>query len=452
MKMPELKSNSEIVTKFIEYLELQGKSEKTVENKVWGLVPFLQFINEGDINKVTQSDIEKFAISLRKGDKKPGTQYMYLNSLKFFFEWLQPGNSLFKNIKMKRPKTDNSKKKFVNLDDVRKMLSVCKTQRDRAFLFLMWDSAGRLEEILNLNIDNVVPEKHGVRVHLDGKTGQRDVLVIDAVPDLQNWLNLNRGKKGSPLFPTPAGGRMSHSGAQSLVDRIAIRAGITDKKIHPHSFRHGRLTELSNLGMSEMQLRLFAGWSNDSEMPATYIHTQQKDVTDKLLKLKGIRSEEEETIQDNMIAPIGCVRCGALNPYDARYCSSCSQVLDPALAREIEEADTNKRNELQEMRAEIEKLKKSMVEKTVQEENFRQMVDETLLHMVGPSTPTTDEYRTHTARRRTDPVYRLRYDRFEEAYLNEKQDNSQQLKELSDQDTANTQKTIRTFDSLLDKL
>ena len=70
MKMPEIKSNAEIVTKFIEYLELQGKSEKTVENKVWGLVPFINFINGGDINKVTQSDVEKFKISLMKGGLK----------------------------------------------------------------------------------------------------------------------------------------------------------------------------------------------------------------------------------------------------------------------------------------------------------------------------------------------------------------------------------------------
>ncbi|MGA9189559.1 MAG: site-specific integrase [Methanosarcina sp.] len=89
-------------------------------------------------------------------------------------------------------------------------------------------------------------------MHLRGKTGERDVLVIDAVPDLMSWLNLYRGEKGQPLFPTTIGNRLSHTGAQSLVERIAKRAGIEGKKVHCHSFRHDRVSELANMGMTEM--------------------------------------------------------------------------------------------------------------------------------------------------------------------------------------------------------
>ncbi len=32
-----------------------------------------------------------------------------------------------------------------------------------------------------------------------------------------------------------------------------------------------------------------------------------------------------------------CPRCKTLNAYDAKYCSSCSFVLDPWTAREVEE-------------------------------------------------------------------------------------------------------------------
>ena len=55
-------------------------------------------------------------------------------------------------------------------------------------------------------------------------------------------------------------------GAQYIVADLVKQAGIASKGKHvnAHSFRHGRLTELAGLGVTEMQLRLYAGWSKSS--------------------------------------------------------------------------------------------------------------------------------------------------------------------------------------------
>src|SRR5665647_1540253 len=146
--------------------------------------------------------------------------------------------------------------------------------RQRCFIFLLWESAARLGEALALNVGDAKPTKYGVNIRVTGKTGKRDILLIDSVPDVQMWLNMHNGKDQDPLFPIARReGRLQARGAQTILLRLQQKAGLTKKRIWIHGFRHGRLTELSNQGMTEPQLRIFAGWGNDSAMPSTYIST-----------------------------------------------------------------------------------------------------------------------------------------------------------------------------------
>lgn len=428
MKLPTLTHNKAIVDEYVNFLELQGKKPKTVENKVWGLVPLLEHIAEKDLKSVTRVDVEGFILTLRKSGLAESSIHTYTFSTRFFFKWLFPDNDFFKNVKVKRPKIDHSKKEFVNINDVKKMLQACKTQRDRAFLLLMWESAGRLEEVLQLNIEDAVPEKGGITVHLRGKTGERDVLIIDAVPDLMSWLNLYRGEKGQPLFPTPAGNRLTHTGAQSLIERIAKRAGIEGKKVHPHSFRHGRVSELANLGMTEMQLRLFAGWQDDSDMPATYIHTKKKDVYAKLRKLKGLEPEEDEEINITATAPKKCPNCGTENPFDATGCYICRTVLDQKLAIEIANEENRRKREIEQLKKEIEQLKQAEKQREEIRKEFEPIFEEgrkqieevervtgmnyddaSGLYNVGEIAPDSEKMKEHNKRLAKDLEYRKRY-------------------------------------------
>lgn len=78
------------------------------------------------------------------------------------------------------------------------MLQVCKHQKDRVFLFLIWESVGGLEEILHLNVEDAKPEQNGITIRLRGKTGEKDVLIIDAVPNLLSWL-VQREKRATVI-------------------------------------------------------------------------------------------------------------------------------------------------------------------------------------------------------------------------------------------------------------
>lgn len=370
------------IAEYEEVMKLLNLKERTIENRLFGVHAFLKHIGEKDVKTINKSDVRAFVASLKDSGKSEGTIKDYVTATKLFLNWLFPDNDFFKDIKVKVAKTDHVGEDIINIEGIKKLLAACRSQRDRALIFLMWDSAGRLGEVLNLNVKDLKIEKRGILVHLNGKTGPRETLIFDAVPDVKAWLNLRRGELNDPLFPTPKGTRLTHSGAQRLLKQIAKRAGLTEFPVHPHALRHGKLTFLSNAGMPEMHLRFFAGWSKDSDMPSVYINPTKKDIRNRLLKIHNIEPEEEPEHVPSA-TPKKCPTCNADNSFDAAYCSFCSAILDSKVAAEISAEATKKEKELQdlkdtitEMRTVMEKIQKEVAERQALEDEFKEVLEE----------------------------------------------------------------------------
>jgi len=101
--------------------------------------------------------------------------------------------------------------------------------------------------------------------------------------------------------------RLDKRTVQNMTKTISKRAGI-QKNIHPHAFRHARLTNLAKQGFSEMELRIIAGWEKNSDMPAVYIHLSGADVENKILEKNGLIEPDEE-IKTPPTKPKECPRC-----------------------------------------------------------------------------------------------------------------------------------------------
>ncbi len=332
------------VLTFEEYtktLQLNGLKESTIKTKIWNVYALFKYLNQKDANDVTKDDIEGYILH-RRETRKPKTVHNDIIDIRLFFNWLKPDNDFFTVIKSRSPKNQLPVSELLLQDDVKALLSACQTQRDRALISVLWDSAARVSEILDLNIGKVQFDKYGATVIVNGKTGMRKLRLINSVPDLQLWLNQHpeRDDYNAPLFVTSRKkgntySRLNVRTVQNKLKTIAKDAGIK-KNVHPHAFRHGRLTDLVKQGFKEMELRIIAGWGADSSMPATYIHLSGDDVDKKQLQVAGFKVEETDEIQDN-IKPVECPRCKTKNPHDAKYCSTCSMVLDMKTAATVGE-------------------------------------------------------------------------------------------------------------------
>jgi integrase len=273
---------------------------------------------------------------------------------------------------MRRPRKHLPVDQLITREDIVRLVDVCDKPRDRALIMLMWDSGARIGELLNLNIGHVQFDRYGAVVIVNGKTGMRRLRLISSVPDLQTWVNTHplRADANAPLFVTSRRyghepRRMSVRTVENKLKYVARKLGMT-KPIHPHAIRHARLTDLTRSsgkmqGLSEMELRLVAGWEKNSAMPEVYVHLSGADVERKLLENAGLVDDASDRM-DTALEPRQCPRCKALNAYDAFYCATCSMALVEEAARKVDESteEAKKSGEYLEYLELVRQLKKDL--------------------------------------------------------------------------------------------
>lgn len=339
-RLPELDDvNREIMEDYLDYLDGQALKPSTIGGKTWRIYSLLLFTKFKDLRGTTKDDIKAF----HRHRKKTCSLHTVANDiidLRVFFKWLLPDQAeeMFRDIKVKRPKPEMADGEVTRAEDVRRLIAACDTQRDRALIATLWETGARLTEISDLDVQHIEFDRYGAKALVNGKTGQRPIRLIDATPDLQQWINMHpaRDKPHAPLFCNlrKAGGmeRLKNRSIQSLLKTIAKRAGVA-KRIHPHGFRHGRCTDCAVV-YTEPQMRQKFGWSSDSAMPAIYVHLSARDVEKTDLMRAGLLDEEED--YQSPTAPIRCPRCTTFNAPDAKFCKGCSMLLDMKMADEID--------------------------------------------------------------------------------------------------------------------
>ncbi|MHB8162780.1 MAG: tyrosine-type recombinase/integrase [Methanoregula sp.] len=328
---------------YIRDLQLKNLKQSTVTSKLWRVYEFLIFVDFKDAKAATKEDLENYVLHGRNKCSEFTLQGDALE-LKLFYRWLVGKDQeqvLFEKIQLKKPKRKLPSDRLLTQTDIKQLVDDCDTTRDKALIMTLWDTGARVSEILNLNIDNIAFDQYGGTCVVSGKTGERRLRLIGCIPYLQQWINDHpmRDRPGSPLFITlndrigRGPRRLNIRTVQNRLTYLAKARQMT-KPVHPHALRHARLTDLSKQGFSEMELRIMAGWENNSLMPAVYVHLSGADVEKKQLKNAGMLKEGEMG-GEKILDPIVCPRCGMLNQKGYSMCARCNSPLTIEGIREI---------------------------------------------------------------------------------------------------------------------
>jgi hypothetical protein len=225
--------------------------------------------------------------------------------------------------------------------EIKTMIGACNKSRDKAIIAVLFESACRVGELCNLRIKDVIFDDFGAKISVSGKTGERNIRIIDSVGYLQNWINEhpNKNKSDSGVFISLSaygyGRQLSTTGITSILSTAAKRGNIT-KRINPHWFRHSGLDWLAQHNFNERDLKIRAGWTMSSNMHLTYLHYGEDEVDTKYCQLKGKQKPSRtNAIEEEQLKPITCPRCQKENTADSRYCN-CGQVLDKIEAIKLE--------------------------------------------------------------------------------------------------------------------
>lgn len=213
-------------------------------------------------------------------------------------------------------------------DDVLPMIEATHNNRDAAIIATAFDAGARSGELRSLTVGDVSDHRHGLQITVDGKTGQRTVTLIPAVPHLQRWLQDHpaRDDPTAPLWsklhsPEPLSFRMF----KKLLESAAERAGV-DRPVTLTNFRKSSASYLASNGMSQAHLEEHHGWTRGSNAASRYIAIFGSAAENELARIHGLDVSEEE---GEPIGPIVCYRCERETPRDKEFCVWCEQALDP---------------------------------------------------------------------------------------------------------------------------
>lgn len=280
---------------------VRKKSVNTIDAYRYTLNLFLTFLRERHnipLSSVTakdfcQSNVMNFIDWLLKvRGNKASTVNLRLKHIKRFCRFLMDENILLlselSSIQKIAdiPNATDDTIKFLTVQETKLILSqpdINKTVglRDSFFLYLLYDSGCRVQEMLDLKLRDFVVQKKSAELHVVGKGNKYRVTPIsqELVSKFERYCSAYHQDSGYEdyLFYTVRKGvrsQMSSDAAQAFIKKYGDKARETIAGIphlHPHLFRHSRAMHLY---MAGMPLELVSQWLGHSQMETSLIYVR----------------------------------------------------------------------------------------------------------------------------------------------------------------------------------
>ena len=247
-------------------------SDKTLEWHQTALGLMRRFLQEEveitQIDDVEADDISAWFAYMRITPAANGkircerTIQTYARSARAFFHWLMRRETLESNPfdRVVFPKVGRPLIQTITTDEFEKLLLACAPPnetgpfaeraavRNRAILWLLYDTGIRVSELTHLRLGDVDRKKGVVTVLGKGSKERRIALGQNCLRNLSYYLDKHRpneeelaewGSAGEDhLFLSETRQPLTKNGMEMLFKRLKERAGITGKRISPHILRH----------------------------------------------------------------------------------------------------------------------------------------------------------------------------------------------------------------------
>jgi len=357
------KENSEIISRFYKQLAAEGLGIARIIKYISTLRLIASFLNK-PFNEATKDDIIDFVAKIEQRDYSEWTKRDYKVILKKFYKWLHGCEDEYppevRWIKARNNIQNTLQKKdLLTIDEIEAIANSARNLRDKAFIWVYFESMRRLGEILTLNVGNIEFDELGARLLVNGKMGRDHGRIIISVPILSAWLNMHplRDDLGAPLWVTLSSKKiikqLSYGAARSILKDCAERAGIK-KRVWLYLIRHSRVTLASKI-LPHALLCATAGWKQGSEMPSVYIHLAGEDIDEAQCILSGTTKIEREAEQ---LKPIVCDRCHSTNQPGSKFCNKCGAPSDLKIASQLDQTKAKLDRLLDKLTEDPQKLEK----------------------------------------------------------------------------------------------
>jgi site-specific recombinase XerD len=259
------------------------------------------------VGEVDAPDINAWFASMRKTPSSRGkirserTIQTYARSARAFFHWLVRRETIERNPfdRVVFPKVGKPLIRIIESEEFERLLTACTppgevgpladraAARNRAILWVLYDTGIRLSELCGLRVGDF-DRKHGlIIVKGKGSKERRIALGQNCLRHLLYYLDKHRpdedeladwGSAGEDhVFLSETRLQLTKNGVTLLFKRIRERAGITDKRISPHIFRHSFAIRYLVLGNDPFSLQELLG-HEDMTTVKNYMHMNDETI------------------------------------------------------------------------------------------------------------------------------------------------------------------------------
>lgn len=259
--VPHDDENARILKRYRACLLVEGKSKKTVAQYSRSCERLAALIGK-PFTEMGVYDVRFFLATEMERGVSDSTRETQRANLSAFFQWMTNEEIIQRNPimsinpisfreKEKKPFTD------VEIDALR---GACKTSKERALIEVLTSTGMRVQELVDLNLDDI--DFHTMRVKvLHGKGDKYRVVYTTrlALKYLSEYIS-DRKMTIRCVFCNRYGERITTGGVRKVLNTIAKRAGVDN--VHPHRFRVTLASNLAARGMGVQDIQKILGHSN----------------------------------------------------------------------------------------------------------------------------------------------------------------------------------------------
>lgn len=285
----QTKVNQKIINDFLEYCKISA-GESSIKKIFLKIVQICDIIGK-NLNKIKLEDMRKFLVLLNQSNRATDTTNDTKKVLKRFLKWKyedwEKRFNNFDDIKHKRKPTSEklSKEELLTPEEIDKLIRGSKDLKYKALIILLFESAGRPEEIFKLRWKDVNFENKEIKFS-SSKTGDSRPVVID---QSVNRLKLYKQefpypnvKQNDYVFPSPTKREVPISSAVVHLYLKRLGKNTIKKKLYCYLFRHTRLNAVRKK-LSVDVYEKFAGHSIAVALEH-YSHIDNDDVREQMFE------------------------------------------------------------------------------------------------------------------------------------------------------------------------
>lgn len=253
-------------------------------------------INDLDLERYLSQKLHKISLGGLKG---------YVVALKHFFRGMRERGEIAidPSEMLEIPRVPINIPEALSIEEMQKLLSYSfeKTSigmRNRALMELFYATGGRIQEVLNLKLEDYMGSM--MQIKLLGKGNFERIVPInrkaqEAINEyLVKWRPITDTKNSQFVFLAKRGGKMGRNEGWKLVQELGKAVGLK-KPIYPHILRHTFATHMMEGGAD---LRVIQEMLGHASLATTQIYTQ---VSSKRLKEIHTRFHPRQKADSNQM-------------------------------------------------------------------------------------------------------------------------------------------------------